>query len=290
MKDLVKTLSTFLLYIFLPTLITYVLKTHFGISSADNKIEFLIYANLALDVIFFVAFIIINFDVLKKFQPFKGDTKTKKIMNYIITIIVLTILLFVVKITSGIVCAIICGIFGLKQTSNNQELLELTFKSAPVLMTISGVILAPVVEELVFRGAIRRVIKNKMVFVIVSGLLFGLVHVLKYDLPIFVILILGIILNLILTSSLPKTKKVGLSICTTIVMMVVLCLSLHVISGDFVNLIQNMSWSEAVNSLTYIAAGVLFALVYVKYDNIYYSIGIHMMNNLISYILLFTIG
>jgi membrane protease YdiL (CAAX protease family) len=290
MKDLVKTLSTFILYIFLPTLVIYVLKNFFGIVLDSNNVDHIIYVNVALDTIFFILFIIINFDVLKNNKPFNGNDLKSKIISYVLTIVVITVLFFVVKIIAGIICSIICGIFGLKQISNNQQMLELTFKSAPILMTVTGVIMAPVVEELVFRGAIRRVIKNKMVFVIVSGLLFGLVHVLKHDLPVFVILILGILLNLILTSSLPKAKKVGLSICTTLVMIVVMGLSMQAVTGDLYNLIVNMSWSEAVNSLTYITAGVYLALVYVKYDNIYYSIGIHILNNLISYILLFTIG
>ena len=290
MKDMIKTLSTFVIYIFVPTLLLYILRNVVGMSLSNEDIDKVVLVNVALDTVFFITFIIINLDVLKKNKPFKGDNTKSKIFNYIVALIIITILFFVVKIIAGIICFTICDIFNLKQVSNNQQLLESTFKSAPILMTITGVIFAPVVEELVFRGAVRRVIKNKWVFVTVSGLLFGLVHVLKHDLPIFVILILGILINLILTSSLPKAKKVGLSICTTIVMFIVLALSMHVVTGDLVQLIANISWSEAVNSITYITAGVFLALLYVKFDNIYYSIGCHMMNNLIAYILLFTIA
>ena len=46
--------------------------------------------------------------------------------------------------------------------------------------------------------------------------------------------------------------------------------------------------SEAVNSIAYIIAGMAFAAIYAKYDNIYLNIGIHAINNLLGYIVLFT--
>lgn len=42
-----------------------------------------------------------------------------------------------------------------------------------------SVIYAPLVEESVFRGSFRRFIKNDVVFIVVSGLLFGLLHTLS---------------------------------------------------------------------------------------------------------------
>ena len=70
MKDLIKTLSTFVLYIFLPTLAIYVLKNFFDIVLDSNNVEHIIYVNVALDTIFFILFIIINFDVLKNNKPY----------------------------------------------------------------------------------------------------------------------------------------------------------------------------------------------------------------------------
>ena len=59
------------------------------------------------------------------------------------------------------------------ETSINQQ----TIESLPVvIMIISAAFYAPLTEELVFRGSIHRLISNKFVFVIVSGLVFGLLH------------------------------------------------------------------------------------------------------------------
>jgi len=67
-------------------------------------------------------------------------------------------------------------IMGDNSTSVNQQLAE----SLPMLYVIpSCLIYAPFVEELVFRAGIRRLIKNNKIFIIVSGLSFGLLHTLS---------------------------------------------------------------------------------------------------------------
>ena len=40
----------------------------------------------------------------------------------------------------------------------------------------AAIIYAPIVEEILFRGVIRRFIKNNIIFIIVSALVFGLLH------------------------------------------------------------------------------------------------------------------
>ncbi len=60
-----------------------------------------------------------------------------------------------------------------KTTSVNQESIE----SMPMYITIPlAVLWAPFVEETVFRGAIKRIIKHKLLFIVVSGVLFGFLH------------------------------------------------------------------------------------------------------------------
>ena len=289
MKNYIKTISSFLIYCFLPTFCVLGLQQLLNFKFDNSNMNHLMYLNVIADVVFFFIFLLLSRDIIKKNAPIKGDTTGKKIINYITTVIICTILFFVIKIVSSILVTIILDMLGLKQVPNNQEMIEILFKSAPFLMTLTGAFMVPVTEELLFRGSIRRVIKNKWVFVTVSGLLFGLVHVLKFDLPIFVLLILGIFVDSIITSSMSKNKKVGLTICTTLVMIVIMALSLHLLSGDLIRLLTNIDLSEAINSLVYISAGVFLAALYVKYDNIYVTIGIHILNNLISYIILFTL-
>lgn len=61
--------------------------------------------------------------------------------------------------------------------ATNQESLNETFLVAPFYIIISAVIYAPFVEETIFRLSIRRMFKNDIFFIIMSGLTFGALHV-----------------------------------------------------------------------------------------------------------------
>lgn len=74
------------------------------------------------------------------------------------------IIMFITKDTSG--------------AQNQNEVINL-FKKAPIYTYLSAVVFAPIVEELVFRQSIRYIIpKNNILYIIVSGLIFGGMHVL----------------------------------------------------------------------------------------------------------------
>lgn len=82
------------------------------------------------------------------------------------------------------------------ETSVNQELINqtLTSKLAP-LMIIATIIGAPIVEELIFRKGFFSIIKNKWVALVVSSLIFGLMHVIGE------VSFAGFIINLVIYSS-----------------------------------------------------------------------------------------
>ena len=61
--------------------------------------------------------------------------------------------------------------------SGNETIIRDIIKTSPIYLYISGVFFAPIVEELVFRLSFRNVFKNKYVFIILSGLFFGAIHV-----------------------------------------------------------------------------------------------------------------
>lgn len=61
--------------------------------------------------------------------------------------------------------------------AGNEEAVRDTFAKAPIYMFISAVIFAPILEELTFRQGIRNIFSNDLVFIIVSGLVFGGLHV-----------------------------------------------------------------------------------------------------------------
>lgn len=79
----------------------------------------------------------------------------------------------VVMMTVGIIIQLLTG----QNQSNNQETLQTMFNSLPILTGILAIIYAPFAEELMFRGVIRKFVKSKYLFIMVSGVLFGLLHV-----------------------------------------------------------------------------------------------------------------
>lgn len=69
-------------------------------------------------------------------------------------------------------------IFGLgNEIAENENAVRALFKISPLYIYLSSVIFAPVVEELVFRQGIRNILGRNIVFIIVSGMLFGGLHV-----------------------------------------------------------------------------------------------------------------
>lgn len=68
--------------------------------------------------------------------------------------------------------------------ANNEQTIRDTFKLAPIYTFFSAVIYAPITEELIFRQGIRNVFKNNLLFIIISGLVFGSMHVIPtYKVP-----------------------------------------------------------------------------------------------------------
>ena len=57
--------------------------------------------------------------------------------------------------------------------STNQSLI----KEIPLWLTaILAVIIAPISEEILFRGFLRKIFKNDLLFIIISGIIFGIIH------------------------------------------------------------------------------------------------------------------
>lgn len=64
----------------------------------------------------------------------------------------------------------------------NEQNVQSMIDASPWLMLICAGLLAPITEELVFRKAFKNVFTNKWLFVIISGLVFGALHVIGYNL------------------------------------------------------------------------------------------------------------
>lgn len=76
-------------------------------------------------------------------------------------------------VVSNIVITFVLGGGG----AENEKVVQSMISSAPLLMILNAGILAPIIEEVVFRKAMNGVFKRKIVYVLASGLLFGALHV-----------------------------------------------------------------------------------------------------------------
>ena len=60
----------------------------------------------------------------------------------------------------------------------NEEVNRQILLSSPISSIISLVLIAPIIEELITRKTLKDVFKNQYVFIIISGLIFGSLHLL----------------------------------------------------------------------------------------------------------------
>lgn len=128
-----------------------------------NKIPGIIYY---LIIFSFTLFICFN-DVKEQLKIFMSNKKI-----YIRYILFSYIKMF------GIVllCSIPVVLLNNGQQSANQELINEMFTKNLISTFILSVLYAPLIEELIFRLGISKLIKNKWLFIIISGLLFGSLH------------------------------------------------------------------------------------------------------------------
>lgn len=119
-------------------------------------------------ILMIILFLIYRKYLIEKWQDFKNNKN--KYLN---------IGLRVWLIGLGIMCAcnaLIAILSPVKEALNESQVQEL-IETAPFLSLILTTIFAPFNEELIFRKSIQDFIKNKWFFIIVSGLIFGYLHV-----------------------------------------------------------------------------------------------------------------
>lgn len=75
--------------------------------------------------------------------------------------------------------------------SENESAIRNEFNSYPIYTYISAVFLAPLLEEAIFRLGFRAMFKNNIIYIILSGLIFGSLHLIgtkiDYLLPVYLI-------------------------------------------------------------------------------------------------------
>lgn len=117
-----------------------------------------------------IIIIILYKDFINDFKDFK-----KNYSNLINKYFKYWFLLFGLMVISNL---IIQKIYPGSIAANEQNIQE-NLSKIPIYTIISACIFAPIIEELVFRMSIKKIFNNKYIFIIVSGLIFGSLHVIN---------------------------------------------------------------------------------------------------------------
>ena len=72
---------------------------------------------------------------------------------------------------------IFIGLFLTQATATNEQGVQELIKSSSIISIITIGIIAPIIEEITFRKAFRDIFKNDLAFILLSGLIFGGLHV-----------------------------------------------------------------------------------------------------------------
>ena len=136
----------------------------------DLSIQALLGIMLVVYLILLIVTILIFKDKYKKdFKLYKENSKA-----YFSFVVPRFVIMYIIFIAISLICLLITK----QAVSTNQENLE----KLPLWFSfLSAAFYAPVVEEAIFRGVFRRFIKNKVVFIAVSGIVFGLLHTLGLE-------------------------------------------------------------------------------------------------------------
>jgi len=157
-----------LLYFFLP-MIQGIFFELFGVNTENLPMNITIFYSIICDILMIALIILLfNKSIKKDFKDIKKNDNeyySKYFKYYLIG-------LFIMMISNLIISFISNG-----SNAGNQETIEEMFDKAPVYIYCSAVFFAPIVEELVFRRAIKNIIPNSLLFILTSGLIFGGLHI-----------------------------------------------------------------------------------------------------------------
>lgn len=141
----------------------------FNIDTSNLSLNIRIIYSTIFDILIIALIILIfNKSLKKEFKDFKKNHQEYYKNYFKYYLIGLLLMMF-----SNVVIAMISN----GGTAGNQESINKLFEISPLYVYFASVIYAPIVEELVFRKAIRNIIPNGILFILVSGIVFGGLHI-----------------------------------------------------------------------------------------------------------------
>lgn len=282
-KDIIRVVASIFAFFYLSIFVLFGLMLIFKMEFSENDYLSLVILDFISSGILTIITILINKKILKSELK---KLKESKIFGFLKVVFSAFLMMFLFKYIGAYLSTSIGTLFGIEEvTTDNQSLIETLLDSAPALMIISACVFAPINEEVIFRGAIAKVIKNKKVFIAVSGLIFGLMHVTDSIFVVFEILILGVILSFIFENNkYDKNKKVKLSVIASVIILLVFGILYYFQFGNLIIKVTTLDVNEVIGCITYITMGFYLAYLYAEHENIYINIAVHALNNILSMI------
>lgn len=160
-------IGLFLLYtIYSSVMILLLKKIGFDISKMNlhSKNSWLILIDISLMIItYFIYRKDINHELKKYFRHFK------KYFSFGFKMWLLGLILMAAS-------NVLIHIFYPLASASNEDAVQKALLKAPIYTAFSACVFAPFMEEMVFRKSLRKVFSIDLVYIIISGLLFGLAH------------------------------------------------------------------------------------------------------------------
>ncbi|CDA23332.1 cAAX amino protease family protein [Mycoplasma sp. CAG:611] len=168
-KEIIKFILIFLLYLLYSDIIIIILtKLGVNIKVLPNnlKIAIMFLINLSLMIMLFIFY---SKSIKENLKDLKFNFKSYIKDNFKYYVIGLLIM-----IISNIIIS-----FFVEGNSTNETLIREYINIMPIYMIFSSCIYAPFTEEMVFRKSLRNCFNNKVLYILLSGLIFGSMHLLS---------------------------------------------------------------------------------------------------------------
>ncbi len=166
-KNIIKALATFIIFYYgkyFQLIPIYLF--NIGEQNIKIKLSLSIFSNVCECIIFFFIF---RDDLKKEFSKYKNN-----IGKCLDCGVKYWLLGFLVMIISNVIIGLVFHGHG----ATNEKLIQSMTDAIPFIMLINVSILGPFIEEIVFRKSFRLLIKNDKLYILISGLIFGSLHVL----------------------------------------------------------------------------------------------------------------
>lgn len=172
MKKIIKNILVFLSYFIYDSFFKSIL-LFFNINYNNLDTNYKVLISMILNIIYIIILILIYKNELKEeFKLFKE--KYKEYLSKYLIIYLLGILLMII---SNIILSNITN----QSLSGNEIKIRDYINKYPLYMIFSSVLFAPIIEEFIFRKSLKNIFKYKYLFIFISGLIFGILHISNFN-------------------------------------------------------------------------------------------------------------